>query len=301
MNGLRRFQSFWFVGSAILSAVLVWIPLRDIIGRRLLIGLPIALGSLALLLLSGHRTALIETVMTVFFLSLFQRYWTPTRLLGFCFIFTAAATALYLTASHLPLAIQRSISFVPGIEVTSLARDDAVNTLTDRIDVLKLAIKDVPQYWLAGRGFGMERFDILPSDGFYSGAMQGYINGFFYNGLIGSVLKTGAIGFICMLSFVFYISKMAGEVVGLIRLRGHERWSTFDRLGLLICAQWFSVVLFFYFLHGDAGVWAQIIALQAALIVAWRRQLIGEELAEEEHAESVGLEQYPETLTTEAR
>ncbi|MFT3868298.1 MAG: hypothetical protein QM715_07355 [Nibricoccus sp.] len=271
VTGLRRYQSFWYVGTAIMSAVLAWRPLYVLLGRGVWFGVPLMVGSASLALSSGHRTVFVQTVTTIVFLSIFQRYWNSARLIvaGLCLV--AGLGVLYATAEYMPLSMQRAISFLPGISVDPLSRDNAADTLNDRIEVLKLAVNDIPKYALVGRGFGMERFDVLPSDAAYSGIWQQYINGYFYNGLLGSILKTGIIGFICTGSFVFFVSKMAIDVVRMVRIKNQLEWNTFDRVCLLICAQWFSVVLFHYCLHGDAGVWAQIFALPAALIMYMRR------------------------------
>jgi hypothetical protein len=271
-TGVRRFQSLWCVGIALLSALLAWMPLRDIFGRRIWIGLPVGLGAVALALVSGHRTAFIQTIMTVGLLSLFQKFWTPLRSLAILCLLTLGATTLYLCADRLPLPIQRSISFLPGIKIEPLARDNATDTLYDRVEVLKLAINDIPKYSLIGRGFGMDRFDVLPSDSFSSGVWNMYINGYFYNGLIGSLLKLGVVGFLCTGFFIVCISRMAFRVV--VEIRGIDQWSTFERIGLLLCAQWFALVIWFYGFTGDVNTWTQYFILHASLIMAFYRILV---------------------------
>ena len=272
-TGLRRYQSFGFVGVAMFSAILIWANLRDLITRRALLGLPLAFAMLALALGSGHRTAFIQIVATLIFLSFFQRFWTPMRAVFGLVFATVAVAGLYFAADQLPLSVQRSVSFLPGIEVTSLARDNAEDTLQDRVEVLKLAINDIPRYLFIGRGFGMDRFDILPSDAAHSGVWLQYINGYFYNGFLGSLLKMGLAGFLCTGFFVLSVSRMAIQVIHGVWEQDPSDWAAFERLSLLLCAQWFSVVLFFYFLHGDAATWAQVFALPASLIILCRRQL----------------------------
>ena len=271
-TGVRRFQSLWCVGVALLSALLAWMPLRDIFGRRIWIGLPIGLGAVALALVSGHRTAFIQAVITVGLLSLFQKFWTPLRVLSVMFLIAIGGVTLYVYADHFPLPIQRSISFLPGIKIDPLARDNAVDTLNDRVEVLKLAINDIPKYWLIGRGFGMDRFDVLPSDSYVSGVWQMYVNGYFYNGLIGSLLKLGVVGFVCTGFFIICISRMAFLIVG--RIREISQWSVFERIGLLLCAQWFSLVIWFYGLTGDVNTWTQYFILHASLITVFYRSLV---------------------------
>ena len=273
MTGVRRYQSLWCVGSAMLSALLVWFPIRDILGRRAWIALPLGACALFLALSSGHRTVFVQTLATVILLASYQRLWTPLRTVCAFFLIVGGMAFLYLAAPVFPLALQRAISFLPGIEVSQLAHDNAWDTLRDSIEVLKLAVHDIPKYWLVGRGFGMERLDILPADNVYSGIWLQYINGCIYNGVLGSLLKTGIIGFICSTAFIFYISKMALNLVHLIRANDPDSSSAFGRLCYFVSAQWFSFVIFFYAMHGDSAVWMKVFALPAALIVLCRRSL----------------------------
>jgi hypothetical protein len=304
-TGLRRYQSFGIVGAALFSATLIWVSLRDLLSHRALLGLPILFGAILLSLSSGHRAAFIQIMVTLAFLTFFQRFWTPLRAVFAVVFATAAIASLYFVAADLPLSVQRSISFLPGIEVAALARDNALDTLNDRIEVLKLAINDIPRYLLIGRGFGMARFDILPSDEVYAGVWLQYMNGAFYNGLLGSLLKTGIAGFLCTGSFVFWVSRMAVQVIRAVWRKKPNDWSVFDRLVLLTCAQWFSLVFFFYCLHGDVGVWAQVFALPASVIMLCRRLLMasqeqagsedGRHLTGKEQVDSENSDAGPET------
>ena len=51
-------------------------------------------------------------------------------------VLTLGLTSLYLVADQLPLSVQRSLSVLPGIEIDPLARDNALDTLNDRVEVL---------------------------------------------------------------------------------------------------------------------------------------------------------------------
>jgi hypothetical protein len=272
ITGMRRFQSLWFVAAAGLACIWTLASLRDLLGKYALVAVPSMLALLALGLGSGHRTLLIMALTTLFFLTIFQRFWNPLRLLVSISVITVAAIALYATADRLPMPVQRSISFLPGIHVQALAERDAVDTLNDRLGILKLAINDVPRYLVLGRGFGMERLDQLPGDAVYDNVWMGYVNGIFYNGTLGLLLKTGLPGFIFSSLFMWWVSRLALELVRLVWRRDGHAQSWFDRFCLLVCAQWFSLIAFFYLTHGDASLWMQDFALPAALIMICRRR-----------------------------
>ena len=271
LTGMRRYQSLWYAAAAGLACLWALVPLKDLLGRYVLVTGPLMIGLLGLGLGSGHRTLLIVTLATVVFLSVFQRFWTAGRLMVALLAVAAGIGVLYAVADKLPMPVQRSVSFLPGIDVQPLAERDATDTLRDRIDILKLAINDIPRYAVIGRGFGMERFDQLPGDAVNTGVWLAYVNGYFYNGTLGLLLKTGLPGLLVTSVFAWWVSKMALELVRLVQRRSMSQQDNFDRLCLLICAQWFSSVLFFYVTHGDAGSWMQTFALSAALIMACRR------------------------------
>ncbi len=279
ITGMRRYQSLWYAAAAGLACLWTLVPLRDLLGRYAWFLAPLMIGLLGLGLGSGHRTLLIVTLTTLFLLTFFQRFWTTGRVVLAVVAVSGGVGALYAVADQLPMPVQRSISFLPGIDVLPLADRDASDTLRDRLEILELAIDDIPRYALVGRGFGMERFDQLPGDAVNSGVWLAYVNGYFYNGTLGLLLKTGVPGLLLTSVFVWWVSRMALELVRLVQRRRTEEQDRFDRFCLLICAQWFSTVLFFYLTHGDASLWMQNFGLTAALIMMCRRRQLGERAA----------------------
>jgi hypothetical protein len=214
---------------------------------------------------------LIVPFMTFIFLTFFQRFWSLGRVLIGAMAVVGVVVVLYFTAEQLPLPVQRSISFLPEIRISQVAKNDAATTNVDRLEVMKLAIADIPEYWAAGRGFGMARLDRTPLDSVNAGIMLLYSQGMFYNGVLGTLVKTGVPGLVFTLSFVFCVSSMALELVRLVQRRSVSELNCFDRLCLLLCAQWFAIIVFFYLTNGDINSWMQYFGLPAALIMACRR------------------------------
>lgn len=276
-NGLRRFQSFSFVGMAGILCVLIWMPLRDILGRRGVIALPLLMGALLLGLASGHRTALVQTVGTLVVLGLIQRIYTPLRISLLAIAMVVGTAVLYSQAERLPMGVQRAVSFLPGIQVDAVAAEDAYATLRDRLAVLQLAWRDLPKYALLGRGFGMERLDQRTAGQFDDGILIGYQNGLFPNGTLGLLLKTGVIGFLSAATYVFLISVAGIRLVRRIAVIPEERRGYFERFCETVVAHWFSTVGFFFFLHGEAGTFMTVVTLYSSLILVCIRLTSDEE------------------------
>lgn len=265
-TGLRRLQSLAFVGSSLLLVVLILVPLREALGRKAFFALPWMFGALALGLASGHRTVLVQTFLTVLVLGYYQRIYTPRRVLLLLTMATALVGGLVKFSEDLPIGVQRAISVLPGVKVDAVAAADATATLRDRIEVLKLGIQDVPRYLWIGRGYGLERLDRIRTGGADDAIYTYYVNGYFANGTFGVLIKTGLVGFVAAGGFLFYVSRAAVRLARLVRDRPDEEQDLFDRFSQLIAAQWFSVMLFYLLLHGEAGVFMQTFALPSALI-----------------------------------
>lgn len=271
-TGLRRFQSFAFVGSALFAVLLVIFPLRRVLTFRGIWIWPLLLGALALGLSSGHRTVLVQAVAVFFLLCAINRLFTPVRLAFGGAMLCVVLGLLYHYAPDLPVGVQRSVSVLPGIRVSQLARDDAYNTLRDRVEVLKLGVKDLPRYLWVGRGFGMDRIDKVPPGLPDDGIFESYRAGIFYNGTFGLLIKTGLVGFVAAFGFMFFISREALWVLRQVRTAaGDGDPDLFGRYCQFAVAKWFAIALFFIFLHGDAGIFLQQLVMPAGVVFACAR------------------------------
>jgi len=94
----------------------------------------------------------------------------------------------------------------------------------------------------------------------------------FYNGVFGSVLKTGLPGLLCMLVFSWFGSRIAIQLIRLVQRRSTNEQDRFDRLCLVLCAQWFAFLVHFYLTNGDVNIWMQTFGLNAALMMICRRR-----------------------------
>ena len=107
--------------------------------------------------LSGHRLGIINSVAFVWGYGFFIN---KGRRIGFVMAsMLLAAMGLGLTivlAPHLPLAIQRSISFLPFVHVDIGVAHEAAGTVSWRLQVWKNAIYEIPTFWLLGKGYAFD-------------------------------------------------------------------------------------------------------------------------------------------------
>jgi hypothetical protein len=66
---------------------------------------------------------------------------------------------LHFFGQNLPLSFQRSLSWVPFADISSLASRSASGTTAWRFDVWRQVWELLPKYWLIGRGFALQASD----------------------------------------------------------------------------------------------------------------------------------------------
>jgi len=273
LTGLRRYQSFSIVGRSLLLVLLVAFPLRKILFRRFYFGIPCLAGILMLGLLSGERTRLVQTGLTLIALGFVQRIYTLPRLVMLSVFLALAGGVVYTQAHRMPLSVQRAVSFLPGISVDPVAANDAAGTLMDRIAVVQLAMRSVPDRLLLGRGFGMERIDRMVRGEADDGVVLAFQNGQFPNGVVSLLVNTGLLGFLAAVGYVAAISSLSLDVARKVAARPIESHGLFERFCQLSVAHWFAVTVFFFLLHGEASNFMPVFALPSALILVCRRLL----------------------------
>ncbi len=113
------------------------------------------LGAIAIMF-SGYRSYLVAYLI-VTFVSAFFLYRKRSLLITFAL---SSSVALYLVfliiIDYVSFAIQRALSFIPGLKVEGIALENALDTTTWRIEIWELALQDFWKYALIGRGLAWE-------------------------------------------------------------------------------------------------------------------------------------------------
>ncbi len=288
--GIRRYQSLGWFFPNVIYLLLILYHSRDFFGRRLFWLIPLMLGSVAVSLLSGSRSILVITPAVVLILLWAERFFDTRKLILGGLLAFFALVLVYGNTQHMPLSVQRAVSFLPGIHVDSQAANDAQSTLVVRRILARLGWRMVPQYLWLGRGFSVDLTHMRRTG--YEATIEVHLaTGRFYNGLIGLLVNTGLLGTLGFLMFIYGGSKIALRVLGMVRRHGAE--TVLFRIGVLMAAMWLVDVFFFFFLHGDAEQGLRRFGLQAGALLAVER-LIRERIARETAAaEAESPEEFP--------
>jgi hypothetical protein len=262
--GIRRFQSLAICGQGLIFFLLIFYSLKDFVSHKGVWLLPLITAVFGLSLLSGHRWVVLIVGMTLLFCGYAQRFFTTRNLIAAFFPGLLAMLFIYAYAERMPLAFQRSVSFLPGVRIESQAEIDASNTIMTRKALFLIGLDMIPDYFWVGRGFARYLDD-------YSSALDpttisAHVNqGAFYNGFIGLMINTGVFGTVFMLMFMLAGSKVAWNIVRHLRTYGCA--DNFARVCCIVAGLWLANVLAFLFLHGD-GEWAmKTFSLQAGVLL----------------------------------
>jgi hypothetical protein len=264
--GYTRMASMMYVGHAFLLIMLASHKLSDFFSVRGFYLVPLAMGILFLSLFSGHRVMLVEVFGIILVLGCAQRIYRAgnVAILGTILILSLALT--YLFVDQLPMSVQRSVSFLPGIEVQQVAYDDAYGTLDTRRILRSIGMEMIPDYFWLGRGFAFASGDdSLAMLADPTGIGMHVAQGRFYNGFIGLMVNTGVFGTIFMFAFMIGGTILSFRIIKRLRILGCD--DMFLRICGGLASLWVVAVFMFIFLHGDSEYAMKMFALQAGMLL----------------------------------
>ncbi len=168
------------------------------------------LAGLLLTGISGHRISLLYgVVLSVAFCLLNVRVPLRKRIINwYSASFMVVIVSLILLAPHLPYTYQRSLSWLPYVDLASHSQADADVTAAWRIEVWKRALDHASQYLVLGKGFAFSREEMLS---YVQWTMNDYnfvlTSHNYHNGLIHILIDLGLPGLLFAIGFVGVVLK----------------------------------------------------------------------------------------------
>lgn len=267
-TGIRRFQSFALVSMALLQLLVMRVPLRKVFTSSAIWLAPAIVGAVVLGLPGGHRAVLLLEVGFLVTCAWAQRVLKPLRMVFMSWLLAVVLLVAYAIGSELPLAAQRALSVLPGIQLDPVALADAQKTYEGRVVMREVGIQLIPGYLWRGRGFGQtsEPIPLLTAQDPWGTIAEHVEYGRFYNGPVGLMVNTGLPGTVCLLGIL-----AAGTVMAMRSLRYVRRHGAEDVVSRLACANaayWLMKVLIFIFIHGDSEYALNTFGLHLAIVIA---------------------------------
>ena len=263
--GFIRYSSLVAVGEAMILLLLVYHKLDDFFSGRGIYLIPLAVGVLFMGLHSGHRIIIADVFGIILVVAYAQRIYTARNLLMTVLGSSFILVLLYLFIDQMPMAVQRGVSFLPGLDVQQAAYDDGFGTLETRRMLREIGMEMIPDYFWVGRGFTFSSSDSLTMVSDPTGLALHVAQGRFYNGLIGLMVNTGVFGTLFMVTLMTGGTLLALRIVNRLRILGCD--DMFLRICACVAALWMVAVFVFIFLHGDSEFAMKKFSFQAGLMI----------------------------------
>jgi hypothetical protein len=202
----------------------------------------------------------------VFCVSLYGGYRSTLVLFGFVFValffieglwrtrFAVMLAALALIggtltiayASRMPFPVQRTLSFLPFVEVDPIVRGSADSSSEWRINMWKVVLPEIPHYLLKGKGYALSgrELEMIQDPAFMTRAAEGAIfAGDFHNGPLSLVIPFGVYGLVAFLW-------LAVASIRFLANNYHYGHPSLRRANGLLLALFIGKLAFFLFIFG---------------------------------------------------
>ena len=262
-----RYGGVGFALMGVYFYMMIRYGIRGILDFRYLWRIIILLMVIAGSLVGGFRSTLIIYIL-IFAIQFFLEGLHKTKYLwGIIGAAIIGVSFLYPFAKELPFSIQRSLSFMPGLQIDLAAKADADASIEWRLKIWSVMWPQVGNYLLLGKGFVYDSSDIyLAQESIKRGFMQtedyAVIVGDYHNGPLSILIPLGIWG---LLAFI------ALNIVGLRMLylfykNGDPDLYMFNQGMLaLFIARLVYFWLFFGAVASDMAIFAGILGLSLAV------------------------------------
>lgn len=193
-------------GTACLFFMLIRYGLRGLLDVAKPWRFVVAAGLLGLSLLGGFRSVLLLLGLVFLIQFYFEGLFRTKLVVAMLVITMLGAAVLVPTAKHLPLSVQRSLSFLP-LDIDSYARANAQGSLEWRFEMWKILMAEIPQYFWLGKGYAVNPSDLYFAEqsirrGFARDFEGALVAGDYHSGPLSILIPFGIFG---VAAFVWFL------------------------------------------------------------------------------------------------
>lgn len=251
MGGIYRYQSIGTFAFNLAILILVLVPIKDYFTIKRCYIIPVLILLLILCGIGGSRRTVIEFIAILFIMALSQKaLGTKEMFLGIA-VSIGVIIFLFVAMEHLPLSVQRTFSFLPGIEIDAVAEADANATMQLRRNLRTEALITIENNFWTGMGLDLDPnvFRIYnPAIGTFE---EHVLSGRFYSGPLGIFATLGVFPFILFWILHAAIFSLAIRIIKLSRR--FNRTDLIHRITFYVTAQYFVRIFLYIFVTGDAS------------------------------------------------
>lgn len=268
-ESVERYQAAKSLGEMMLLGGLVLVPWRK---DRLWLIAGIAMAALLVTSFTGFRTSVLTMLCAIFILLMLVSRQRLAVILILAVLGGAGLGVAWMTLDKMPAPIQRAFSFLPGAPIRPDIALDAQNSAMWRLEVWKLAWRDVPDYLWVGKGFAVPPDDLLSYSARFDSILYAYLAHSYHSGPLTLLLDLGLFGLLFGCGFLVC---SAAEVI-----RDTRRGSSVPfirRFHLALTSFYVASVLTYLFIFGDVRESFSAMFLSLALLRAITRTSAAEE------------------------
>lgn len=265
--GISRFSGFGVAGMALAPLFFIIWGVRGLLDWTRPWRMGAFFAVVAFAMLGGFRSTL-GMFGLLFLIQFFNEGLHRTRFFP-AFIGAAGVSlvVVYLLAGSMPMAIQRSLSILPLIPISDVAKSDAENSTKWRVEMWRHLEPDIAAHFWLGKGYTASQSTYrLEQEAYRMGLAEDYemmiLAGDYHSGWRSIIIPFGIWGLLAFIAFL-----IAGlRVLWINRLKGV---ASVRRVNLFLFTYFVAKVIFFFFVFGaiasDLYVLTGVVALSVAL------------------------------------
>lgn len=229
--------------------------------------------SVGLSLLGGFRSAVIIFALICAVQFYFEGLFRSRLVVPLILAVVLAGTLLTAFATRLPLSVQRSLSVLP-IEIDTAARLNADASVEWRLQMWKLLLPQVRQYFFLGKGYALDPTDLyFATESIRRGLADDYegavVAGDYHNGPLSVIIPFGIFG---LLAFIWFLA------AGIRLLYQNYRFGdpALSKINTFLLSYFVARSIFYFVgfgaLHSDMPMFLGALGFSVALNGGIRRQ-----------------------------
>ena len=270
--GLTRATGFMALAMAIFSWVLARNGVAGVFNFTRPWRMAMLVAAVIIGTFGGFRSVVLLMATTFLILFCLEKLWRTRIFMILLIGMTLGGALLVGFADKLPLTVQRSLSFLP-VEIDPLTRNSAEESTEWRVEMWKVTLLQVPQYFFKGKGYNVSGDELFMGQesiarGFAARWEGAALAGDYHSGPLSVLIPFGIWG---LAAFVWLLA--AGARFLYTNFRGGD--PELRRINAFLLALFLARILFFVFifgtLRGDLFHFTGILGLSVALNVSGQR------------------------------
>jgi hypothetical protein len=270
---LQRFVGVTFMSQAVCWFMMLRFGIRGILDFHKPWRLITFAGMVALGLLGGYRSFVVVLGVVFLVQFYFEGLFRSRVAVWFSMAGVVGFTLIIAFADQLPLAVQRSISFLP-VQIDPMVRRDATGTWDWRWEMWRVTLPVVPRYLLLGKGFNFDGTDMyLTSLSAERGIARSYdaamISSDYHQGILTLIVPFGIWGLLAFLAFC---------IASLRVLYRNHRYSPPDlrSINMFLLSYFIGRLIFYVVFYGefylDLGLFTGVVGMSLSLNGGMRQE-----------------------------